>query len=88
MTLDRVPLRLPHVTLADPTLTHQVVFIKPNFLTDVYVSCNCLGKVTTHSGKPSHALIGKSPNLDVARERYNDPRNHLKPFNEEDRAKW
>lgn len=80
-------IRLTHTTLRDATLLHQVVFIRPQGTSDVMVSCNCRA-YTISAGGVSHKYMGSSTNLDRARQLYNNPHNHDKPFTAEWRAKW
>ena len=80
-------LYLPHMTIADPELLHQVIFISPS-AGSLKVSCNCLAYQKSLGGGISHAYMGDSESLDVARAMYNNPEFHIKPFGPEWRAKW
>lgn len=86
MIIDR-DLTLDHMTLADPTLTHQVIIFKPNQGFDIEVTCNCLAHIKSPGGI-SHYSMGKTTTLDETRALYNDPTNHRKPFTKEDEARW
>lgn len=74
-----MPLRLKYVTLRDPSLTHQAVFAITSHGAATTVSCNC---------RNGHPPMGRTFDLDDARALYNNPRNHMERFIEEDRAKW
>jgi hypothetical protein len=75
-------MRPAYVTLADPTLTHQVVFTRES--NTVNVSCNCR-KTDTGGHEPMGVSDGS---ISRARTLYNDPKMHSKPFAKEDEAKW
>lgn len=78
-------MQLSHVTEADPTLNHQVVFVM--VASTVWISCNCRATVN-HNATSTHDPIAPSHNLDESRRIYNDPSNHWESFTDEDRSKW
>jgi hypothetical protein len=71
----------PYGTPRDPSLTHQVVFDNNLGNGAPLVSCNCRKRWKMPA-------MGDGPDLDEARVLYNDPKNHVEPFNKEDEAKW
>lgn len=79
-------MHLSHQTLIDPTLDHQVIFYHKGNTTLVQVSCNCLAY--QRQGGLAHHPMGATDSLEESRELYNNPENHIKPFREEDKAKW
>jgi hypothetical protein len=75
-----------HVTLRDPSLPHQVVFLGGGDL-PIQVSCNC--RRTIHHTTPAYEPIGLGPTLDAARVLYDDPASHRTPFDPAvDAARW
>lgn len=80
-------MNLPYQTPEDPTLDHQVRFVKKHNESEVSVSCNCRG-VTSSTGGITYTPMGPSEDIVTARKLYNDPENHVKPFGEADFAKW
>ena len=82
-------MRLPYQTPRDPDLDHQVIFYIPSGGSSVHVTCNCMAEKVGPTQKESHISFGMvDGDLEVARKLYNDPKNHRKPFNKEDEAKW
>lgn len=79
-------MELPYMTEVDPTLPHQVVFFTKK--ETVHVSCNCLLDHSDVNGIKVNKSMGRSANLKTARVLYNNPKNHNKPFTQEDEAKW
>lgn len=80
-------MRPPYITLRDPDLTHQLVIFTPGGSSSIAVSCNCRGEESKF-GKENYSPMGYSQNLDETRELYNNPKNHLRPFTDEDKVKW
>lgn len=77
----------PYITLADPSLPHQVVFFVIGGR--VNISCNCLRiKHVVYNSHRQNSMGETESSLDHARELYNDPANHRIPFSKEDEAKW
>lgn len=80
----------PHrVTLRDPSLPHQVVFLARGGSHPVEVSCNCRLTRRGPGKTPSYTPIAPGPDLDTARWEYNRPAAHwtrLDPAT--DAARW
>lgn len=74
----------PYITLANPDLPHQAVFLV--VASKVHISCNCLRR--RHGTYVSQDPIAEAPSLEISRKLYNDPTNHRIPFSKEDEAKW
>lgn len=74
-------MQLSFFTNRDDSLDHQVRFyiIKEQ----VHITCNCRRISGGH-----YMPMGRSHDLEQSRALYNDPDNHMKPFSEEDEAKW
>lgn len=82
-------MRPHHVTLRDPELPHQVVFLTPGGSHYPAVSCNCMRAWHGPGRTVTHDPMGPGPDLAAARALYNNPANHRKPFDPAiDGAKW
>lgn len=71
-----------YMTLADPSLDHQVIFFMVK--ERVHISCNCLRK--KNGGNTSMRQV--DGDIVYSRYLYNDAKNHSKPFGKDDEAKW